>query len=175
MFNHVSFSPSGNFEAGSCPTFEVNRKQRWSLLLNRTERITKFIIKLHHGFLGTKGKITDRILLDKIPITAKFDLDQCLLESYWENDNPESGTSLTFVCDLDEPQNDSDYKYSRIDLEIDPAKFGQDKKSRNISFCSLQLFGSDSDCGTPDIPLHSSAIFSPQTRTWNYTCDEGSP
>jgi hypothetical protein len=125
------------------------------------------------GFFDKKRKIYDQKLLEKSPITAQVGKKSCLLTSVWDYTYSRIGTFFFFTCDMDEPK----YSYSSYDMiiniYIDPKKFPNSYKSKNISLCSLAVMVSKEDCGTPDVPLHSTVVYDSNTHVWTYSCVEG--
>ena len=163
-------------DKGECATFTVESKHRWTLRLNASISITYFVVMLHPGgFFGSKGQITDPTILENSPVTATVGphVKECLLTSAWDYSHSRFGTYFFFTCDMDEQKYRSvNYAYY-VDLSIDPKKFDTSYTAKNVSLCSLAVMSSKNDCGTPDIPLHSTVTNNPNTHEWIFTCDEG--
>ncbi|CAG2112189.1 unnamed protein product [Medioppia subpectinata] len=126
------------------------------------------------GFFGGKHKISDPKILDTTPVTATVGRNKnCVLTSAWDYTHTRYGTYFFFTCDMDEPK----YRYVGqdyyINLYIDPKKFEKSYTAKNISLCSLAVMVSkQDDCGTPDIPLHST-VSQNENHEWTYACDPG--
>ena len=125
------------------------------------------------GFFGNKHKIDDPKILEQSPVTAFVGRRPCTLTSAWDYTHAKIGTYFFFSCDLDEPRYQSYQPVYQINLDIDPKNFDKSYTSKNISLCSLAVMVSKEDCGSPDLPLHSSIAFNANTREWTYTCDPG--
>ena len=125
------------------------------------------------GFFGNKHKIDDPKILETSGVTASIGQHDCVLTSAWDYTHTKVGTYFFFTCDMEErTSNYISYGYD-INLQIDPSKFDKSYTSQNISLCSLAVLLSKDDCGSPDIPLHSSVSINYNTKEWTYTCDEG--
>jgi len=125
------------------------------------------------GFFGNKRRINDQETLEKSPITAEVGNRKCLLTSVWDYTYSKIGTFFFFTCDIDEPK----YRFTKyetnINIYIDPGKFLNNYNPPNMSLCSLAVMVSKEECGTPDIPLHSTVSYDKNAQEWTYSCNEG--
>ena len=126
------------------------------------------------GFFGNKHKVYDPKILEGSPVTASIGQNDCVLTSAWDYTHAMVGTYFFFTCDMNEKKTEYSNGWD-INLEINPAKFAKTYTTQNISVCSLAVLLSKDDCGSPDIPLHSSVAINYNTKEWIYTCDEGLP
>ena len=125
------------------------------------------------GFFGNKPRIRDPKILDTSPVTAEVGKRQCVLTSAWDYSHSRAGSFFFFTCDMDEPKYRFQTYERYINIYIDPNKFINTYKSKNISLCSLAVMASKEDCGTPDVPLHSFVSYDSNTHEWTYSCDSG--
>ena len=159
-----------------CATFNVNSRHKWVLKLNQSTTITFFTVMIHPGgFFKEKRLIRSKKILENSPITADIGPKRCELSYALDLVHSKVGTFFFFVCDLEEPKQYYSYYNDRyINLYIDPSKFPDSyKQNKNISLCSLMIFSSQEDCGTPDIPRHSVVSYDKSNQQVTYNCEDG--
>lgn len=157
-----------------CPTFTVDSIQRWHIFLNETLDINRVDVDLIPGGLFKKdlnsGPKTKRADLNSTSITAEINGRKCNLINVLDYANWQ--TMLSFNCDLDENKVKS-YVDHKVDLIIDPSKFPNHYKGRNISLCALTIHTSKNECGSPDEPLNSIVTINRVKNQVEYSCVDG--